>query len=63
MTSNPGFQSQIPANQFVNERVVVDDHMITSIAPGSAIEFALAIIESLLGKEAAAAVAGPLCLK
>ncbi len=40
-----------------HERVVVDGKCITSVGPGSAMEFALVIVECLLGKEKATEVA------
>jgi len=39
------------------EKVVVDGHLITSRGAGTAIEFGLALIEALVGTEAATAVA------
>ena len=46
----------------VEQRVVSDGHVITSRGPGTAFEFALAIVERLLGKEAADEVAGPMVM-
>ncbi|MCP4650517.1 MAG: DJ-1/PfpI family protein [PVC group bacterium] len=42
------FNSQIT---FVKEDVVVDGNIITSAGPGTAIDFALAVVEVLLGEE------------
>lgn len=44
----------------VNSRVVVDRNAVTSQGPGTAIEFALALVERLYGKEKMEEVAGPL---
>lgn len=41
-------------------RVVVDGKLITSRGPGTATEFALKIVETLLGKEAMEKVKGPM---
>jgi putative intracellular protease/amidase len=38
-------------------RVVVDGNLITSKAPGSATEFALAIVDKLFGREKALSIA------
>jgi protein deglycase len=40
-----------------SDRVVIDGKCITSVGPGSAMEFALVIVECLLGKEKATEVA------
>lgn len=48
-TIYPGMEKEIPYPR--DERVVVDENVITSQGPGTAIEFALAIVEKLLGKE------------
>lgn len=44
----------------VNSRVVADRNAVTSQGPGTAIEFALALVEQLYGKEKMEEVAGPL---
>ena len=44
----------------MNSRVVVDRNAVTSQGPGTAIEFALALVERLYGKEKMEEVAGPL---
>lgn len=44
----------------VNSRVVADRNVVTSQGPGTAIEFALALVEQLYGKEKMEEVAGPL---
>jgi 4-methyl-5(b-hydroxyethyl)-thiazole monophosphate biosynthesis len=50
-TIYPGMEKEIPYPR--GERVVVDGNVITSQGPGTAIEFALKIVEFLLGKEKA----------
>ena len=53
-TCYPGFEKQFPsAVTFSNERVVVDGNVITSRGPGSALEFALALVEKLAGQDQA----------
>jgi hypothetical protein len=44
----------------VNSRVVVDRNAVTSQGPATAIEYALALVEQLYGKEKSEEVAGPL---
>jgi len=44
----------------VESRVQVDGRAVTSQAPGTTMEFAVALIEQLIGKEKADEVAGPL---
>jgi len=50
-TIYPGMEKEIPYPR--SEKVVVDENVITSQAPGTAIEFALKIVEYLLGKDKA----------
>ena len=42
------------------QRVVVDGNLTTSRGPGTALEFALALVEQLYGSEKAKEVAGPM---
>ena len=35
------------------ERVVIDDNLITSMGPGTAMEFGIALVEIICGKTAA----------
>ena len=51
-TCYPGFQDKLEGATYVNEGVVHDGKIITGRAMGSATDFALEIIEALLGKEA-----------
>lgn len=60
-TCHPGFQSELADYARVSEdRVVKDRHLITSQAPGTAIEFALTLVECLFGPEKREEVAGPM---
>lgn len=47
----PGMESQIPYPR--SDRVVVDSNVVTSQAPGTAMEFALKLVEILVGKKKA----------
>jgi 4-methyl-5(b-hydroxyethyl)-thiazole monophosphate biosynthesis len=47
----------------VNSRVVVDRNAVTSQGPATAIEYALALVEQLYGKEKSEEVAGPLYVR
>ncbi len=50
-TIYPGQEREIPRPR--SERVVVDGNIITSQAPGTAMEFSLKIVEKLGGRERA----------
>lgn len=47
VTSYPGFEDQVPSAAYVENRVVIDGPVITSRGPGTALEFALALVERL----------------
>ncbi len=61
-TAYPGVLSaeDLPATRVLDEAVVRDGSVITSRGPGTAMDFALSLIEALLGPEQRAAVEGPL---
>jgi protein DJ-1 len=64
MTSYPSFHEQLASHGHVEQaRVVQDGNLITSQGPGTAFEFALAIVTRLQGAERAAQVEGPLLLR
>jgi 4-methyl-5(b-hydroxyethyl)-thiazole monophosphate biosynthesis len=48
-TSYPG--NELPSARYVEERVVVDGELVTSRGPGTALEFALALVEKLAGPD------------
>ena len=48
-TIYPGLEKEIPRPR--EGRVVIDEHIITSQGPGTAIDFALTIVEKLAGKD------------
>lgn len=52
-TGYPGFESNATSGTFVEDRVVVDGNLITSRGPGTAAEFAEAIVTYLLDADAA----------
>ncbi len=50
-TSFPGVLDRLPgSHRYSNEDVVVDDNIVTSRGPGTAMDFSLTLIELLLGK-------------
>ncbi|MCR4286649.1 MAG: DJ-1/PfpI family protein [Deltaproteobacteria bacterium] len=53
ITSYPGARAGLKAKKISDERVVVDGNIITSQGPGTAIEFALKLVETLFGKDKA----------
>lgn len=46
-TAYPGFEQLLPAGSFVDQRVVRDGNLLTSRGPGTALDFALALVEAL----------------
>jgi 4-methyl-5(b-hydroxyethyl)-thiazole monophosphate biosynthesis len=54
-TSYPG--NELPSAVYSEERVVVDGNVITSRGPGTALEFALELVERLASPESAARLA------
>jgi 4-methyl-5(b-hydroxyethyl)-thiazole monophosphate biosynthesis len=48
-TCYPGFETRVEQGSFCEDRVVVDGNLVTSRGPGTAAEFAFAIIEYLSG--------------
>ena len=61
-TSHPAFMERLAAGLATDERVAVDGRCITSRGPGTALEFALKLVELLFGVEKAAAVAEPMLI-
>jgi protein DJ-1 len=63
LTSYPSFHGQLASHGSVEpDRVVQDGNLITSQGPGTAFEFALAVVAKLVGKERAMQVREPLLL-
>jgi len=52
-TCYPGLETKVTGATFIEERVVVDGNLITARGPGCAGEFAYAIVNALVGEEAA----------
>lgn len=61
-TCHPVFVDQLLDASAAPSRVVVDGNCITSRGPGTAMEFALKLVELLFGREARDAVAGPMVI-
>ena len=53
VTSYPGFEPQLGDVEFVEDTVVTDGTLVTSRGPGTAMAFALALVERLRGAEVA----------
>lgn len=63
-TCYPGMEAMFPASvKFSSERVVVDGKIITSRGPGTALEFALVLVEQLLDAATAKKIAGDMVVK
>ena len=61
-TTHPGFVDQLTPNDSIESRVVVDGNCVTSRGPGTALEFALKLVELLYGEEKAEEVGAPMVL-
>lgn len=53
LTSYPGVEKELSGSVYSQERVVFDQHRITSRGPGTSMEFVLALIEKLVSREKA----------
>ncbi|MBD1388812.1 DJ-1/PfpI family protein [Neiella sp. HB171785] len=65
VTCHPNFQHLLsPELCMTEEAVVVDEHhqLVTSQGPGTAMRFALTLVDVILGEEAAIEVEQPLCM-
>lgn len=52
VTSHPSVQAEVASTAlYSNNQVVVDGRIVTSRGPGTAMEFALKLVELLVGKE------------
>jgi 4-methyl-5(b-hydroxyethyl)-thiazole monophosphate biosynthesis len=59
-TCHPSFVQHLENTDLVESRVVVDGNVVTSRGPGTALEFALKLVELLYGQEKAKGVAAPM---
>jgi len=62
VTSHPSVADRLGAYKYSDSRVCVSNKLITSRGPGTAFEFALAILKVLRGSEAVEKVADPMIL-
>jgi protein DJ-1 len=63
LTSHPSARERLAAHgDYREERVVIDGGLVTSRGPGSAIEFALAILARLAGEQRVREVAEPMMM-
>ncbi|XP_015913043.2 protein dj-1beta [Parasteatoda tepidariorum] len=62
ITSHPCKQKDLSTGEYnyIEDRVAVDENLITSRGPGTAFEFALAIVKHFFGKEKAESLIGPM---
>lgn len=51
ITSHPSIREQFPESRYCEDRVVVDGNIITSRSPGTAMEFAMKLVDILFGRE------------
>jgi 4-methyl-5(b-hydroxyethyl)-thiazole monophosphate biosynthesis len=61
-TCHPSFVNYLDNVDSVESRVVVDGNCVTSRGPGTALEFALKLVELLYGEDKAREVAGPMVI-
>lgn len=59
-TCHPNFEGYLQNTAAIASRVVVDGNCITSRGPGTALEFALKLVELLYGSQKAREVSGPM---
>jgi protein DJ-1 len=60
VTSHPSVQDRLVDTVYEEARVVVDGNIVTSRGPGTTFEFALALVELLLGTSVMHQVAKPM---
>jgi len=61
-TAHPAFSDKLANQAAVADRVVVDGKLTTSRGPGTAFEFALALVKQLYGEEKMREIAGPMVM-
>lgn len=62
-TCHPNFVQKLKDAEVAESRVVVDGNCVTSQGPGTALEFALKLVELLFGKEKARQTAEPMLVE
>ncbi|KAA6344359.1 putative cysteine protease YraA [termite gut metagenome] len=62
-TCYPGFEKYLKGAEYTGEQVVKDGNIITGKGPGATIEFALAIVETMISKAKAEELAQAMCVK
>ena len=62
-TCYPSFEQYLDGAECVNEPVVRDGNIITGMGPGAAMEFALTIVDLLVGKEKVDELVEAMCVK
>lgn len=62
-TCYPSFEQYLDGAECVNEHVVRDGNIITGMGPGAAMEFALTIVDLLVGKEKVDELVEAMCVK
>jgi len=60
MTCHPSVENEFPL--LLSKSTVIEEHIITSRGPGTAIPFSLAIIKYLLDSKASKAIADDICI-
>lgn len=53
VTCYPGIEKELKSARYCNDRIVVDENIITGKGPGAALEFAVTIVKHLLGNDKA----------
>ncbi len=61
-TCYPGCETVFPAGVYVKDKVVVDENLITSEGPGTALDFGIAVLRAVAGDAAADRVAAGMLL-
>ena len=62
-TCYPSFEQYLEGAECLDEPVVVDGNIITGMGPGAAMDFALAIVEKLVGKEKVDELVEAMCVR
>lgn len=62
-TCYPGFEQYLDGAECTGKQVEIDGKIITSIGPGGAMDFALAVVEMLMGKDKVAELEEAMCVK